>query len=48
MNVLWEELTAGSTNHDYLLLVAFHLFAAVLLSGLIGPQRGGRGGSLSE
>ncbi len=39
MNILWEELTAGLTNHDHLLRVFFRLFAAILLGGLIGLQR---------
>ena len=39
MNILWEELTAGLTNHDHLLRVFVRLFAAILLGGLIGLQR---------
>jgi hypothetical protein len=39
MNILWEELTAGPTNHDQLLRVFIPLFAAILLGGLIGLQR---------
>ncbi len=39
MNILWEELTAGLTNHDHLLRVFIRLFAAILLGGLIGLQR---------
>lgn len=39
MNILWEELTAGLTNHDRLLRVLVRLFAAILLGGLIGLQR---------
>ena len=39
MNILWEELTAGLTNHDHLLRVFLRLFAAILLGGLIGLQR---------
>ena len=39
MNILWEELTAGLTNHDHLLRVSLRLFAAMLLGGLIGLQR---------
>ena len=39
MNILWEELTAGLTNHDQLLRVFIRLFAAILLGGLIGLQR---------
>ena len=39
MNILWEELTAGLTNHDHLLRVFFRLFAAILLGGLIGLPR---------
>jgi hypothetical protein len=32
MNILWEELTAGLTNHDHLLRVSLRL-AAILLGG---------------
>ena len=39
MNILWEELTAGLTNHDYLLRVFVRLFAAIVLGGLLGLQR---------
>ena len=39
MNILWEELTAGLTNHDQLLRVFIRLFSAILLGGLIGLQR---------
>jgi len=39
MDILWEELTAGLTNHDHLLRVFFRLFAAILLGGLMGLQR---------
>ena len=39
MNILWEELTAGLTDHDNLLRVFLRLFAAILLGGLIGLQR---------
>ena len=40
MNIFWEELTAGLTNHDQMLRVFIRLFAAILLGGLIGLQRG--------
>jgi putative Mg2+ transporter-C (MgtC) family protein len=39
MNILWEELTAGLTDHDHLLRILVRLFAAILLGGLIGLQR---------
>jgi hypothetical protein len=39
MNIFWEELTAGLTNHDQMLRVFVRLFAAILLGGLIGLQR---------
>ena len=39
MNILWEELTAGLTNHDHLLRAFLRLFAAIVLGGLIGLQR---------
>lgn len=39
MNILWEELTAGLTNHDHLLRVFIRLVAAILLGGLVGLQR---------
>ena len=39
MNIFWEELTAGLTNHDQMLRVFIRLFAAILLGGLIGLQR---------
>ena len=39
MNILWEELTAGLTTHDYLLRVFVRLFAAIVLGGLLGLQR---------
>ena len=39
MNILWDELTAGLTNHDHLLRVLVRLFAAILLGGLMGLQR---------
>ncbi|HEY4271560.1 MAG TPA: MgtC/SapB family protein [Candidatus Udaeobacter sp.] len=39
MNIFWEELTAGLTNHDQLLRVFIRLFAAILLGGLMGLQR---------
>jgi putative Mg2+ transporter-C (MgtC) family protein len=39
VNILWEEPTAGLTNHDQLLRVFIPLFAAILLGGLIGLQR---------
>jgi putative Mg2+ transporter-C (MgtC) family protein len=39
MNILWEELTAGLTDHDHLLRVLIRLFAAILLGAFIGRQR---------
>ena len=39
MNIFWEELTVGLTNHDHLLRVFIRLFAAILLGGLLGLQR---------
>jgi putative Mg2+ transporter-C (MgtC) family protein len=39
MNIFWEELTAGLTNHGQMLRVFIRLFTAILLGGLIGLQR---------
>jgi putative Mg2+ transporter-C (MgtC) family protein len=39
MNIFWEELTAGLTNHDQMLRVFIRLCAAIILGGLMGLQR---------
>lgn len=39
MTALWEELTAGLSDSNYLLRFVFRLAAAVFCGGLIGLQR---------